>query len=299
MRDTPEIFASASERLHRSRFRAQRALRTPRSAHWRNLTISILLARLRRLHRKGGAHHGCRSGGPGWQQHLRSRHCGLVGRARTQVYTNQVRGFRYFAEASHAQCRIDSRRDAILNPCVSRPTALAIFMISGGGSSIVEKPVVTVKDTMKDSWKTTKFLCPILPQPIVRSSFGCAHRRDQRHSQTFRRSKADDWRRPLIRRSRFQFWSPTCPTDRRRARSGPTMPDPRPFMTASASREIRPDRATAEIGGRSVSSACACRDAQSDDPAFVRARGGPCSRIKSPSTKPPRLPPAPGRRRSR
>ena len=65
---------------------------------------------------------------------------------------SQVRGFRYFrgghptptAESIHAA-------DAILKALTSLDAAsLAIFMISGGGSSIVEKPVVTKKDTLKD-----------------------------------------------------------------------------------------------------------------------------------------------------
>jgi len=65
---------------------------------------------------------------------------------------SQVRGLRYFrgghptptAESIHAA-------DAILKSLISLDAAsLAIFMISGGGSSIVEKPVVTLKDTLKD-----------------------------------------------------------------------------------------------------------------------------------------------------
>jgi hydroxypyruvate reductase len=61
---------------------------------------------------------------------------------------SQVRGFRYFrgghptptAESIHAA-------DAILKSLTSLDAAsLAIFMISGGGSSIVEKPVVTMND---------------------------------------------------------------------------------------------------------------------------------------------------------
>src|SRR5208282_2836321 len=65
---------------------------------------------------------------------------------------SQVRGFRYFhgghptptAESIHAA-------EAILKSLTSLDAAsLAIFMISGGGSSVVEKPVVTMKDTWKD-----------------------------------------------------------------------------------------------------------------------------------------------------
>jgi len=65
---------------------------------------------------------------------------------------SQVRGFRYFrgghptptAESIHAA-------NAILKSLTSLDAAsLVIFMISGGGSSIVEKPVVTMKDTLKD-----------------------------------------------------------------------------------------------------------------------------------------------------
>jgi glycerate 2-kinase len=66
----------------------------------------------------------------------------------SQVPAIQVRGFRYFrgghptptAESIHAA-------EAILKSLASLDsTSLVIFMISGGGSSIVEKPVVTLKD---------------------------------------------------------------------------------------------------------------------------------------------------------
>jgi glycerate 2-kinase len=62
-----------------------------------------------------------------------------------------VRGFRYFrgghptptAESIHAA-------DAILKSLAALDSAsLAIFMLSGGGSSIVEKPIVTLNDTLK------------------------------------------------------------------------------------------------------------------------------------------------------
>jgi glycerate 2-kinase len=78
--------------------------------------------------------------------------------------SSQVRGFRYFrgghptptAESIHAA-------DAILKALTSLDAAsLAIFMISGGGSSIVEKPVVTVKDTKKDTLKDDEISLPDL-----------------------------------------------------------------------------------------------------------------------------------------
>jgi len=70
---------------------------------------------------------------------------------------NQVRGFRYF-RGGHPTPTAESIRaaDAILKSLTALDsTALVIFMISGGGSSIVEKPVVTmpavtVKDTLND-----------------------------------------------------------------------------------------------------------------------------------------------------
>ena len=77
---------------------------------------------------------------------------------------SQVRGFLYFrgghptptAESIHAA-------DAILKSLTSLDAAsLAIFMISGGGSSIVEKPVVTVKDTKKDTLKDDEISLPDL-----------------------------------------------------------------------------------------------------------------------------------------
>jgi len=77
---------------------------------------------------------------------------------------SQVRGFRYFrgghptptAESIHAA-------DAILKSLASLDAAsLAIFMISGGGSSIVEKPVVTVKVTKKDTLKDDEISLPDL-----------------------------------------------------------------------------------------------------------------------------------------
>jgi hydroxypyruvate reductase len=64
---------------------------------------------------------------------------------------NQIRGFRYF-RGGHPTPTAESIRaaDAILKSLNSLDSAsLVIFMISGGGSSIVEKPVVGIKDTMK------------------------------------------------------------------------------------------------------------------------------------------------------
>src|ERR1700693_4527828 len=65
---------------------------------------------------------------------------------------SQVRGLRYF-RGGHPTPTAESFRaaDAILKSLTALDsTALAIFMISGGGSSIVEKPVVTMKDTLND-----------------------------------------------------------------------------------------------------------------------------------------------------
>src|SRR5580698_9956411 len=61
---------------------------------------------------------------------------------------NQVRGFRYF-RGGHPIPTAESIQaaSAILNSLRSLNSAsLVIFMISGGGSSIVEKPVVSLKD---------------------------------------------------------------------------------------------------------------------------------------------------------
>jgi glycerate 2-kinase len=61
---------------------------------------------------------------------------------------SQVRGFRYF-RGGHPTPTAESIRaaDAILKSLTSLDSAsLAIFMISGGGSSIVEKPVVILSD---------------------------------------------------------------------------------------------------------------------------------------------------------
>lgn len=61
---------------------------------------------------------------------------------------SQVHGFRYF-RGGHPTPTAESilAASAILNSLTALDsTALAIFMISGGGSSIVEKPVMTLKD---------------------------------------------------------------------------------------------------------------------------------------------------------
>src|ERR1019366_3301796 len=59
---------------------------------------------------------------------------------------SQVRGFRYFCGGHPTPTA-----DAILKSLVALDSAsLVIFMISGGGSSIVERPVVTMKDTLQD-----------------------------------------------------------------------------------------------------------------------------------------------------
>src|SRR5712692_4077960 len=68
--------------------------------------------------------------------------------AASRMPTSQIRGFRYF-RGGHPTPTEESIRaaGAILNSLTALDsTALAIFMISGGGSSIVEKPVVTLKD---------------------------------------------------------------------------------------------------------------------------------------------------------
>ncbi len=60
----------------------------------------------------------------------------------------QIRGFRYF-RGGHPTPTAESIRaaDAILKSLTTlNPNSLAIFMISGGGSSIVEKPVLTLED---------------------------------------------------------------------------------------------------------------------------------------------------------
>src|ERR1700719_2519093 len=65
---------------------------------------------------------------------------------------NQVRGFRYF-RGGHPTPTHESIRaaDAILKSLAALDSAaLAIFMISGGGSSIVEKPVVIMKEALND-----------------------------------------------------------------------------------------------------------------------------------------------------
>ncbi len=62
--------------------------------------------------------------------------------------TSQVRGFRYF-QGGHPTPTAESisAANAILKSLTSLDsTALVIFMISGGGSSIVEKPVASVND---------------------------------------------------------------------------------------------------------------------------------------------------------
>ncbi len=61
---------------------------------------------------------------------------------------SQVRGFRYF-RGGHPTPTAESIRaaNAILKSLTSLDsTSLAIFMISGGGSSVVEKPIVALKD---------------------------------------------------------------------------------------------------------------------------------------------------------
>jgi len=68
------------------------------------------------------------------------------------VHTSQVRGFRYFY-GGHPTPTAESIRaaEAILKSLNALDSAsLVIFMLSGGGSSIVEKPVATMKDTLED-----------------------------------------------------------------------------------------------------------------------------------------------------
>jgi glycerate 2-kinase len=66
--------------------------------------------------------------------------------------TSQIRGFRYF-RGGHPTPTAESIRaaDAILKSLAALDSnALVIFMLSGGGSSIVEKPVVTMNDASNE-----------------------------------------------------------------------------------------------------------------------------------------------------
>jgi len=77
---------------------------------------------------------------------------GLEGIVASVESSSQVRGFRYFC-GGHPTPTAESIRaaDAILKSLNTlNSSSLAIFMISGGGSSIVERPVDTVVDNMKD-----------------------------------------------------------------------------------------------------------------------------------------------------
>jgi hydroxypyruvate reductase len=175
---------------------------------------------------------------------------------------SQVRGFRYFqgghptptAESLHAA-------DAILKSLNSLNAAsLVIFMLSGGGSSIVETPMDD-EITFPDLAATYRVL--------VHSG---APFRDQRRSQA--PLGGEGWR------ARATFYpgqqvDPGFGRSRCHAgclASGPTMPD----STSIADCERIVARyellGQFEISGRHLSSAHTRRDSKSDDPAFVRAR---------------------------
>ncbi|MGB9085090.1 MAG: glycerate kinase, partial [Terriglobales bacterium] len=195
----------------------------------------------------------------------------------TQVYTNQVRGFRYF-RGGHPTPNAESIRaaDAILKSLASLDsTALAIFMISGGGSSIVEKPVVTVKDTMKDSLEDDEISLPDLAatyRALVHSGAPIAEiNAIRKHLSSVKGGRLAQAAYPAQQVSILVSDVPDATPDA--LASGPTMPDSTSIHDC--------ERIAAKYGlieqlPKSVADLfrqhALAETPKSDDPAFVRAR---------------------------
>ena len=116
----------------------------------------------------------------------------------------QVRGFRYF-RGGHPTPNAESIQaaSAILKALDAQTAAsLVIFMISGGGSSIVEK-----------AHRRRNFIGRS-DRDLSRSrAFGRAHRRNQCHPQTsFSGERRKAGAGGVSRRSRFRCWSPMFQT---------------------------------------------------------------------------------------
>ncbi len=190
---------------------------------------------------------------------------------------SQVRGFRYFhgghptptAESIHAA-------EAILKSLAALDSAsLAIFMISGGGSSIVEKPVVSLNDTLSDALPDEGISLPDLAatyQALVHSGAPIAEiNAIRKHLSAVKGGRLAQAAYPAQQVSILVSDVPDDTPDA--LASGPTMPDSTSIhdcarIAAKYNLIERFPKSVADLFRRHALD----ETPKSDDPAFVRAR---------------------------
>src|SRR5450755_986064 len=183
--------------------------------------------------------------------------------------SSQVRGFRYF-QGGHPTPTAESIQaaSAILKSLSALDaTSLAIFMISGGGSSIVEKPVVTLKDeeiSLPDLAATYRALvhsgAPIAEINAIR-----------KHLSAFKGGRLARAAYPAQQVSIFVSDVPDATPDA--LASGPTMPDSTSIHDCEriAAQYDLVDQFPESVGELFRQHALE-ETPKSDDPAFIRAR---------------------------
>src|ERR1700681_2714610 len=182
---------------------------------------------------------------------------------------SQIRGFRYF-RGGHPTPTDESilAASAILNSLTALDsTALVIFMISGGGSSIVEKPVLTLNDdeiSLPDLAATYRTLvhsgAPIAEINAIRKHLAAV--------------KGGRLAQAAYPAQQVSFLAPAVPADPPDAlASGPTMPDSTSIHDCEriAAKYNLIDQFPSSVADLFRQHALD-ETPKSDDPAFVRAR---------------------------
>ena len=197
---------------------------------------------------------------------------------------SQVHGFRYF-RGGHPTPTIESIRaaEAILKSLTSLNAAsLAIFLLSGGGSSIVEKPVddqVSLPDLVATYHTLVHCGAPIAEINAIR-----------KHISAVKGGRLAQAAYPAQQVSILVSDVPDSTPDA--LASGPTMPDTTSIYDCD--RIAAKYRLIEQFPSRSPISLVSTRSKRRPSPTILRLcvrAGGRCFQTKSPSTKP--LPPLP------
>jgi glycerate 2-kinase len=186
---------------------------------------------------------------------------------------SQVRGFRYF-RGGHPTPTAESIRaaEAILKSLAALDSAsLVIFMISGGGSSIVERPVVTMKDTLEGDEISLPDLAATY-QTLVHSGAPIAEiNAIRKHLSAVKGGRLAQAAYPAQQVSILVSDVPDATPDA--LASGPTMPDSTSIHDCEriAAQYNLVDQFPASVADLFRQHALD-ETPKSDDPAFVRAR---------------------------
>jgi glycerate 2-kinase len=191
----------------------------------------------------------------------------------SQLQASQVRGFRYF-RGGHPTPTAESilAAGAILKSLTALDsTSLAIFMISGGGSSIVEKPVLTMKDTLSDNEISLPDLAATY-RTLVHSGAPIAEiNAIRKHLSAVKGGRLAQAAYPAQQVSILVSDVPDATPDA--LASGPTMPDSTTINDCEriAAKYNLVDQFPSSVGDLFRQHALD-ETPKSDDPAFVRAR---------------------------